>query len=79
MEPTTLQPGQYRHYKGGLYEVTGIARHTETLEAMVVYKSLNQSKEYEAGSLWIRPLVMFCENVMVNGKEVPRFELVRNN
>lgn len=65
-------PGEkYRHYKGNMYEVIGVARHSETLEDMVVYRAL-----YGEGKLWVRPLGMFCETVIVNGVETPRFSLV---
>ena len=63
-----LRPGRYRHYKGNLYEVIGIARHSETEEEMVVYRKL-----YGDHSLWVRPLTMFQEQVEVNGRLVPRF------
>lgn len=64
-----LPPGSYRHYKGGEYQVLGIARHSETDEQLVVYRCL-----YDNGSLWVRPLAMFLETVSVNGREVARFE-----
>jgi hypothetical protein len=64
-----LPMGKYRHYKGGNYEVIGTARHSETGEQLVVYRCL-----YDNNSLWVRPLVMFLETVLVNGREVPRFE-----
>ena len=63
--------GTYRHYKGNCYEVIGIARHSETLEEMVVYRAL-----YGDGGLWVRPLAMFCETVVIDGREIPRFEWV---
>lgn len=53
------------------YEVIGIARHSETLEKLVVYKAL-----YGDGGLWVRPLKMFCETVDVNGTQQPRFQYV---
>ena len=59
---------KYRHCKGNLYEVVGVARHSETLEEMVVYRAL-----YGEGGLWVRPMGMFLENVTVDGKTVPRF------
>lgn len=68
---TKLQSGKYRHYKGKEYEVIGIARHSETLEDLVVYKALYQS---EGKNLWVRPLKMFTETLTIEGKEVPRFE-----
>lgn len=64
-----LEPGRYRHYKGGEYQVIGIARHSETDEYLVVYRCL-----YDNDSLWVRPLAMFMETVLVDGSEVPRFE-----
>jgi hypothetical protein len=67
-EETLLRPGRYRHYKGNFYEVIGIARHSETEEEMVVYRNL-----YGDGSLWVRPLKMFMEDVVVDGRKVPRF------
>lgn len=64
-EPT---PGLYRHYKGGEYRVLGTARHSETDERLVVYRCL-----YDNDSLWVRPLAMFTETVVVAGNAVPRF------
>lgn len=71
-----LQLGKYQHYKGNLYEVIGIARHSETLEEMVVYRALYDSKEFGNNSLWVRPKKMFMENMVIDDKEVPRFKLV---
>lgn len=65
----TPQPGKYRHYKGGDYQVIGTARHSETDEQLVVYRCL-----YDNDSLWVRPLAMFLETVVVDGRQVPRFE-----
>jgi len=64
-----LELGKYKHYKGGEYEVIGIAKHSETLESVVVYRAL-----YGEGGLWVRPLDMFVEQVEVDGKTVPRFK-----
>jgi hypothetical protein len=66
-----LPPGRYRHYKGPLYEVIGVARHSETEEPLVVYRAL-----YGEHGLWVRPLAMFTETVEVNGLALPRFERV---
>ena len=66
--------GRYRHYKGNEYEVLGIARHSETHEEMVVYRPL-----YGAGVMWVRPKVMFCEFVTVDGQTVPRFQFLGAN
>lgn len=68
-----LKLGRYRHYKGKLYDVIGIARHSETLQELVVYKALYKT-EFGEGSLWVRPKDMFLESVLVNGKALPRFE-----
>lgn len=63
-----LTPGRYRHFKGGEYEVLGVARHSEGLEDMVVYRPL-----YNNTGLWVRPLSMFTETVERDGKTQPRF------
>lgn len=66
--------GIYQHYKGQYYEVLDTARHTETLEELVVYRAL-----YGAQELWVRPLIMFLEQVEVNTKMVPRFQYISDN
>lgn len=60
--------GKYKHFKGGEYEVLALAKHSETQEALVVYKAL-----YGAGEVWVRPLRMWEETVERNGEKVPRF------
>ena len=65
---TDIAIGRYRHYKGNLYEVLGVARHSETEEQLVVYTAL-----YGDHGLWVRPLVMFLECVSIDGEDVPRF------
>ena len=62
------RPGIYRHYKGGRYEVIDLARHSETEEPLVVYRPLYGDRE-----LWVRPLEMFLDTVVVGGKAQPRF------
>ncbi|MCP5161825.1 MAG: DUF1653 domain-containing protein [Hahellaceae bacterium] len=64
-----ITPGIYRHYKGNDYRVYGVAIHSETLETLVVYQPL-----YGEGRLWVRPLTMFTETVLVDGEPVARFE-----
>ncbi len=66
MEP--VKPGRYRHFKGGEYEVIGTARHSETLEELVVYRAL-----YGEGGLWVRPAAMWNEIVEREGRRFPRF------
>lgn len=65
-----LPPGRYRHYKGNSYTVLGTARHSESLEELVVYRA-----EYGERGLWVRPRSMFTETVTVDGQDVPRFAL----
>lgn len=62
----------YRHYKGADYEVLGVAQHSESEEALVVYRAL-----YGDYGLWVRPLAMFCETVDVQGETLPRFALIK--
>lgn len=66
-----VTPGVYRHYKGPLYNVIGVARHSETEEELVVYRP-----QYGERGLWVRPLSMFTEHVIVDGQPVPRFEYI---
>ena len=66
-----IKKGRYRHFKGNEYEVVAVARHSETLEEMVVYKAL-----YGEGGLWVRPAEMWNETVERDGKEVKRFEFI---
>ena len=63
-----LRPGRYRHFKGGEYEVLGVAKHSEGLEDMVVYRPL-----YNDSGLWVRPLSMFTETVERSGTKQARF------
>jgi len=72
--PEEAKPGKYLHFKGKKYRVLGTARHSETLEELVVYQALYESKEFGKDSLWVRPKKMFLEKVVVDGKEVPRFK-----
>jgi hypothetical protein len=68
---TVIKTGRYRHYKGNEYEVIDVACHSETEEEMVVYRKL-----YGDGSLWVRPLAMFIEDVSMDGLMIPRFEWI---
>jgi hypothetical protein len=67
-----MRKGKYQHYKGNFYDVIGIAKHSETLEDMVVYRAM-----YGKHGLWVRPLKMFREKVVVNGKKVSRFRFIK--
>lgn len=68
-----ITPGRYRHFKGNEYEVLGVARHSETLEDMVVYRAL-----YGDGELWVRPAAMWSETVEKDGYRGPRFAPVED-
>ena len=68
---STVKPGRYRHFKGNEYEVIGTARHSETLEEMVVYRAL-----YGEFGLWVRPAAMWNEIVERNGKVFHRFTYI---
>lgn len=68
--------GKYRHYKGREYEIIGIARNSETLEELVVYKALYDSDEFGNEAIWVRPKNMFFEEVIIDGKKIKRFEKI---
>ncbi|MDZ7923403.1 MAG: DUF1653 domain-containing protein [Marinagarivorans sp.] len=63
--------GKYQHYKGQFYHVEGVATHSETQELLVVYRCL-----YGNYDLWVRPLAMFTETLLVDGQVVPRFSRI---
>ena len=69
MKMQEINSGRYRHYKGHEYTVIGIARHSETMEELVIYR-----QEYGDNALWVRPKQMFLETVEVDGKILQRFE-----
>ena len=69
--PNLPKPGHYRHFKGTVYEVFAVACHSETEEALVIYRPLDGD-----GSWWARPATMFGEMVEVDGQRVARFERV---
>ena len=67
-----IQLGLYRHYKGGQYEVVAVARHSESLEPLVVYRPLHADTGW-----WVRPHAMFFEVIEVEGRVQPRFAYLR--
>ncbi len=67
----TIKPGYYRHFKGNMYKVLYNAKHSETMEEMVVYQAL-----YGEKGIWVRPSAMFSETVTRDGKTFPRFEFL---
>lgn len=68
---TQIKTGKYRHFKGNEYEVLYIAKHSETLEPLVVYRAL-----YGKGEVWVRPISMWHEMVERDGKTFPRFTYI---
>jgi hypothetical protein len=64
----SIKPGYYQHFKGHVYLVLGVSKHTETEEELVIYYNLEE--------IWARPLTMFTENVLHNGLTVPRFRFI---
>lgn len=76
MQIQQIKTGTYRHYKGKLYEVVGMALHSETLESMVIYAPLYATPEIPKGIKWVRPAAMFLETVEVEGEHLPRFEYI---
>ena len=72
-ELPALRPGRYRHFKGNEYELLYVARHSETMEPMVVYRAL-----YGEGGIWVRPATMWSETVDRDGYHGPRFALLKD-
>lgn len=70
-----LKPGVYEHYKGKKYRVIGVAKHSETLEDMVVYEALYENEMLQ---LWVRPLAIFLEEVELDGNHIPRFKYINS-
>ena len=68
--PKNIKTGKYKHYKGKMYEVVGLAHHSESLEPLVVYKALYNSEEFGQNAIWVRPFDMFMEKVNVDGKDI---------
>ena len=73
-EKEPVRPGKYRHYKGKLYRVIGVAKHSETFKELVVYRALYDSEEFGKKTLWVRPKKISLKKVIVQGKEIPRFK-----
>ncbi|OUN13523.1 DUF1653 domain-containing protein [Flavonifractor sp. An9] len=71
MEEAQLRPGRYRHFKGNEYQLLYVARHSETLEPMVVYQAL-----YGERGIWVRPAAMWNEILERDGYQGPRFTYI---
>lgn len=78
--PAEIKMGRYLHYKDKTkeYELIGIARHSESLEELVIYRGLYNSDDFGDQPMWARPVAMFLGTVTVEGKEIPRFEYIGN-
>lgn len=70
----SIKPGIYKHYKGKEYKVIGVAKHSETLEDLVLYEPMYES----ISKYWVRPKDMFLEEIKIDGKKVKRFEFIKN-
>jgi len=68
-----MELGKYQHYKGNIYEVVGLATHSETMEELVIYKSIDDNQK-----IWARPKNMFFENITIDGKTIPRFKKIND-
>jgi len=68
-----IELGKYRHFKGDLYQIIGIAHDSETLEELVVYQGLYESDEWGKNPIWVRPVSMFTDYKEIDGKKVKRF------
>ena len=73
---TEVKLGKYKHFKGMIVEVIGVALHSETMEEMVVYNHPDPVKGKEGNTLWVRPKDMFLEKIVRDGKEIQRFEFI---
>lgn len=65
--------GKYRHYKGMEYKVHGVVKHSETLEDLILYETLYDNPQ---GKMWVRPMQMFLETVVIEGVPQPRFKFI---
>ena len=70
-----IKLGKYKHFKGGEYQVLGVAKHSESLETMVIYKPLYELKQGEFDT-WVRPIEMFFDTKELNGETVPQFTYI---
>lgn len=74
MNQKVIETGIYEHYKGERYEVIGLCHHSETLEPLVIYRSLYDCPTYGNLALWVRPYEMFTGTIIIENKEIKRFK-----
>lgn len=73
-----IKLGKYQHYKGNFYNVIHVGWHSDTLEEYVVYQGLYDSEEFGSNPVWVKTRAEFLKNVVIDGKEVPRFKFICN-
>ena len=74
-----IKPGQrYKHFKGGKYTIVDVARDSETMEEVVVYKGKYNSSEFGPNPVWVRPVDNFCGQKEIDGKIIERYELIED-
>lgn len=73
-----MKLGKYKHYKGNVYEVIGVALDSDSYEKVVVYRGMYDSKEFGNNPLWVKNLTGFLENVEWEGEVVPRFRYLED-
>lgn len=71
-----VSPGKYRHYKNKFYQVIGTGWHTDTLEEIVIYRSLYDCEQFGVQALWARPLNEFMGTIEIDGVVMPRFTFI---
>lgn len=71
-----VPPGKYRHFKNKFYQVIGTGWHTDTLEEVVIYRSLYDCEQFGVQALWVRPLNEFMGTVEIDGVVMPRFAFI---
>jgi len=76
MSSQNIKLGKYRHFKGKEYEVIGVAKHSETLEDLVIYRALYATAEFGDNALWARPIASFLGTTTKDGEEILRFEYI---
>jgi hypothetical protein len=69
----------FEHYKGKKYQILGVGRHSETLGICVLYQALYDCPTFGDQAVWVRPIEIFLETIVIDGKEMPRFRLIEGD